>query len=674
MPVRTRDPRAPSTPTAACSTDLGCIVEDAEPDFAGVAEAFPTLRFVGNHATYAPLVRAAARVGQGHDPVRGRAGRAPDRRPTSAGPRPASPRMYDDSRALLRALRLLRPAGDPGRAVRHRHAVSDPRQRRGDGDLHRLDAVLLVRHVDVHAGHLGPGGLHAGRAPGRAADRRPASRRLARAADGARLRTGDAARAPPAAARLIAAVPASGTVEVRRRSDTGGYNRGSCRARWSPASISIPSRDSTPSRVDAATVLPSGALAGDRRWAFVDERDRFVNGKQFPAIHRIRARVDPDASTAVVDDQHFLLAGDTTPLEDWMSARLGTPVRLHENPTAGFPDDTDAPGPTLIATATLEAVGAWFDLTLEETRVRFRANIEIGGVPAFWEDAFYGGLCRIGRKPRSHPRRRGGWRARRRLRPGQPVRALRRAVPRCPHRRTDPRLSEAVRRAAAGDAACRRRRDAVQPFLPGGREHAAGTRFAAAASSASAMRDRPWAHASADGRFVETAMSDVMTSAPMPRFVTADDTPAFDLTALLESPRLRASADRRVIDDLPDEDRDRLLARPSPRSTARIAMPGGGSRLVQGSDGNTLSVMHDPVVTRRRLRELTAARIDRRRSRSSTSCRRSATAARPSPTSTARSLCPAPPVKDEHRAARRRGPSARRSRPRRSARCTARRR
>jgi len=37
--------------------DLGCVVEDAEPDFAGVDEAFPLLRFTGNYAQYAPLVR-----------------------------------------------------------------------------------------------------------------------------------------------------------------------------------------------------------------------------------------------------------------------------------------------------------------------------------------------------------------------------------------------------------------------------------------------------------------------------------------------------------------------------------------------------------------------------------------------------------------------------------------
>jgi uncharacterized protein YcbX len=149
-------------------------------------------------------------------------------------------------------------------------------------------------------------------------------------------------------------------------------------------------------QVDRATVLPSGALAGDRRWAFVDARDRFVNGKQFPDTHRIRTRIDPDASTATFDDRHFRLAGDVRPLEDWLSERLGTAVRLLENPAAGYPDDTDSPGPTIVSTATLAAVAGWFGLTVEQTRPRFRANIEIGGVPAFWEDGFYGGACAVG--------------------------------------------------------------------------------------------------------------------------------------------------------------------------------------------------------------------------------------------------------------------------------------
>ena len=43
--------------TRGAFTDLGCTIEQAEPDFTGVGEAFPTLRFTQNHAQYAPLVR-----------------------------------------------------------------------------------------------------------------------------------------------------------------------------------------------------------------------------------------------------------------------------------------------------------------------------------------------------------------------------------------------------------------------------------------------------------------------------------------------------------------------------------------------------------------------------------------------------------------------------------------
>jgi amidase len=36
---------------------LGCVVEEAEPDFTGVDQAFPALRYAGNYSQYAPLVR-----------------------------------------------------------------------------------------------------------------------------------------------------------------------------------------------------------------------------------------------------------------------------------------------------------------------------------------------------------------------------------------------------------------------------------------------------------------------------------------------------------------------------------------------------------------------------------------------------------------------------------------
>jgi amidase len=36
---------------------MGCVVDDAEPDFTGVAEAFPVLRYVANHAQYSALIK-----------------------------------------------------------------------------------------------------------------------------------------------------------------------------------------------------------------------------------------------------------------------------------------------------------------------------------------------------------------------------------------------------------------------------------------------------------------------------------------------------------------------------------------------------------------------------------------------------------------------------------------
>jgi amidase len=39
---------------------LGCVIEDAEPDFTGVDDAFPTLRYVSNHPRQSALVRERA--------------------------------------------------------------------------------------------------------------------------------------------------------------------------------------------------------------------------------------------------------------------------------------------------------------------------------------------------------------------------------------------------------------------------------------------------------------------------------------------------------------------------------------------------------------------------------------------------------------------------------------
>jgi len=140
-----------------------------------------------------------------------------------------------------------------------------------------------------------------------------------------------------------------------------------------------------------AEALSSGALQNDRRWALVDPDGNCVNGKRCPAIHQIRAlyREDCEEVTLSNSDREatFSLSHDQQAIAKWCGGVIGQSCQMRENNVAGFPDDTDSPGPTLISTATLEEVSSWFnDLSLPETRRRFRTNLEIDANQPFWED------------------------------------------------------------------------------------------------------------------------------------------------------------------------------------------------------------------------------------------------------------------------------------------------
>jgi len=165
--------------------------------------------------------------------------------------------------------------------------------------------------------------------------------------------------------------------------------------------------------VPEAVVLPSGALEHDRRWQLTDIDGRVLNAKRSPLLHAIRAEFDLDARliTLSIDplalqaraipgiERLASLSPGTFPLVPgpdgpcgWLSEALcasethSNGVLLLERADGGFPDDREAPGPTVVSTASLEAITRWFGFDLAEARRRFRANLEIGGCDAFWED------------------------------------------------------------------------------------------------------------------------------------------------------------------------------------------------------------------------------------------------------------------------------------------------
>ena len=148
--------------------------------------------------------------------------------------------------------------------------------------------------------------------------------------------------------------------------------------------------------VEQARVLESGALEHDRRFAMCDASGHFINGKRCPAVHRLETFCDPAARTVRFRDKdggspvEFHIDGDRGELERWLGGFFGMPMTLQENPDGGFPDDTQFPGPTILSTATLETVASWFEgVSLEEARLRFRANLEVAGVQPFWDDRLF---------------------------------------------------------------------------------------------------------------------------------------------------------------------------------------------------------------------------------------------------------------------------------------------
>jgi amidase len=79
---------------------LGCIVDEAEPDFSGVGEAFPVLRYAANYAQNAPLVRERAEWVK--DTIKYEVAEAEKMTAADVGRALArQTRMYDDSRQFF---------------------------------------------------------------------------------------------------------------------------------------------------------------------------------------------------------------------------------------------------------------------------------------------------------------------------------------------------------------------------------------------------------------------------------------------------------------------------------------------------------------------------------------------------------------------------------------------
>lgn len=160
--------------------------------------------------------------------------------------------------------------------------------------------------------------------------------------------------------------------------------------------------------LEAVRINEGGTLEADREYAMLDPQadslieDRFdsvgktFNGKEINHTHEVTSAFDPETGVLSLqmnetgESYRFDLTTEREEASEWFSEFVGEPVELRHREPPAFVDRPKL-GPSVISTGTLREVASWFDdMTVEGARIRLRPNIEITGVPAFWEDQFLG--------------------------------------------------------------------------------------------------------------------------------------------------------------------------------------------------------------------------------------------------------------------------------------------
>jgi len=169
-----------------------------------------------------------------------------------------------------------------------------------------------------------------------------------------------------------------------------------------------PIKSLDPVSVTEARISPSGGLALDRAWALYSVDGQWVNGKRTPAVHLIRANYSPDLSSVTlsvpadrrkIPPRTLAFPAEHEEASEWFSVFFEQQIIVRYSP-GGFPDDTIASGPTIVSTASLQAVASWFPgLSVDDIRLRFRTTLEVDAgsaslalgehLPAFWEDRLF---------------------------------------------------------------------------------------------------------------------------------------------------------------------------------------------------------------------------------------------------------------------------------------------
>ena len=147
--------------------------------------------------------------------------------------------------------------------------------------------------------------------------------------------------------------------------------------------------------LEKAMITDGGCLLHDREYAISDEKGNFIIGKTNALVHLLRSAIDFENETISFRQEHettakqFHLQKEKSAIESYLSDYFGARTLFQQNKNGRFMDIPDTAGVTVLSTSSLKSVSEWYSMHIDETRKRFRATIEIEGVPAFWEDHLF---------------------------------------------------------------------------------------------------------------------------------------------------------------------------------------------------------------------------------------------------------------------------------------------
>lgn len=138
------------------------------------------------------------------------------------------------------------------------------------------------------------------------------------------------------------------------------------------------------------------SLKNDRIFAMMDEDGRYINGKRTPKVNELKTEYDLSAGQVIFSDKSigekntFELRENNAKLDQYLSDFFGLHTKLIKNERGQFMDIPTQSSVTIVSEASLQYLQKDLDRhSLENLRLRFRSNIELSGVDAFWEEELY---------------------------------------------------------------------------------------------------------------------------------------------------------------------------------------------------------------------------------------------------------------------------------------------